>query len=71
MARCGAGGHSIFLSRSRNLCRSPGCLGLEPLNRENRGHSVLLSWCKIDRSVQDITGLDAKKLPPFAIAQVW
>jgi hypothetical protein len=44
--------------------------GLEPLNRENRGHSVLLPWCKIDRSVQDIAGLDAEKLPPFAIAQV-
>src|ERR1700691_4044136 len=41
-----------------------------PLNREKRGHSVLLSWCKIDRSVQDVAGLDAEKLPPFAFAQV-
>jgi hypothetical protein len=41
-----------------------------PLNREKRGHSVLLSWCKIDRSIQDIAGLDAEKLPPFAFAQV-
>ena len=31
---------------------------------------MLLSWCKVDRSVQDIAGLDAEKLPPFAITQV-
>ena len=32
---------------------------------------MLLSWCKIDRSVEDIAGLDAEKLPPFAIAPLW
>src|ERR1700691_6145295 len=52
-----------------NLPRSMGD-GMSVFYREKRGHSVLLSWRKIDRSIQDIAGLDAEKLPPFAIAQV-